>query len=132
MDPITKIVDMQHEPFKQTTSIPSSPTFIPDSQSSTPICSQSDRVEYVLMPPQSPILPANPTTPAQHDPEALILTTPPSRMMANPAPLGLSAFALTAFLSSMMNLRLGVSIAAENVASGLIYAGAVQLIAGIW
>ncbi|CDO91672.1 unnamed protein product [Kluyveromyces dobzhanskii CBS 2104] len=61
------------------------------------------------------------------------LAPPSSHKFANPAPLGLSAFALTTFVLSMCNARaMGITI--PNVVVGLaaFYGGLVQLIAGIW
>ncbi len=55
------------------------------------------------------------------------------RKFANPAPLGLSAFALTTFVLSLVNLGTrGVS--APNIAVPLAfgYGGLVQLCAGMW
>ncbi|CCC67417.1 hypothetical protein NCAS_0A08590 [Naumovozyma castellii] len=51
----------------------------------------------------------------------------------NPAPLGLSAFALTTFVLSMFNAR-AQGIVTPNVVVGLamFYGGLTQLIAGIW
>ncbi|CCD24434.1 acetate uptake transporter family protein NDAI_0D01210 [Naumovozyma dairenensis CBS 421] len=52
---------------------------------------------------------------------------------ANPAPLGLSAFALTTFVLSMFNSK-AQGITTPNVVVGLamFYGGVVQIIAGIW
>lgn len=61
------------------------------------------------------------------------LAPPPAHKFGNPAPLGLSAFALTTFVLSMFNARAqGVRI--PNVVVGLatFYGGLVQLIAGVW
>ncbi|GAM89383.1 hypothetical protein ANO11243_074200 [Dothideomycetidae sp. 11243] len=55
------------------------------------------------------------------------------RKFANPAPLGLSAFALTTFVLSLINLQTrGVS--KPNIVVGLAfgYGGLVQLLAGMW
>lgn len=56
-----------------------------------------------------------------------------SHKFANPAPLGLSAFALTTFVLSMANAR-AQGVRTPNVVVGLafFYGGLVQLIAGIW
>ena len=56
-----------------------------------------------------------------------------SHKFANPAPLGLSAFALTTFVLSMVNAR-AQGMTTPNVVVGLafFYGGLVQLIAGIW
>jgi hypothetical protein len=53
--------------------------------------------------------------------------------IANPAPLGLAAFALTTFVLSMVNSGL-VSTGAEPVVFGLAlaYGGLAQLLAGMW
>jgi hypothetical protein len=53
--------------------------------------------------------------------------------IANPAPLGLAAFALTTFVLSMINSGL-VSTGAEPVVFGLAlaYGGLAQLLAGMW
>jgi uncharacterized protein len=53
--------------------------------------------------------------------------------IANPAPLGLAAFALTTFVLSMVNSGL-VSAGAEPVVFGLAlaYGGVAQLLAGMW
>jgi len=55
------------------------------------------------------------------------------RKFANPAPLGLSAFALTTFFLSMVNVQArGVTIPNLIVALALGYGGLVQLLAGMW
>lgn len=61
------------------------------------------------------------------------LAPPSLHKFANPAPLGLSAFALTTFVLSMFNAR-AMGIMVPNVVVGLamFYGGLVQLIAGIW
>ncbi|KAI0598479.1 GPR1/FUN34/yaaH family-domain-containing protein [Biscogniauxia sp. FL1348] len=55
------------------------------------------------------------------------------RKFANPAPLGLSAFALTTFVLSLVNVG-ARGISAPNVALSLAYGygGLVQLLAGMW
>lgn len=55
------------------------------------------------------------------------------RKFANPAPLGLSAFALTTFVLSLINVGTK-GLAAPNivVASAFGYGGLVQLLAGMW
>ncbi|KAJ5276114.1 hypothetical protein N7524_002267 [Penicillium chrysogenum] len=57
---------------------------------------------------------------------------PPS-VFANPAPLGLSAFALTTFVLSAINMGT-LDIAHPNIVVGLAfgYGGLVQLLAGMW
>lgn len=55
------------------------------------------------------------------------------RKIANPAPLGLSAFALTTFVLSAINMR-AQDISAPNIVVALAfgYGGLVQLLAGMW
>jgi len=61
------------------------------------------------------------------------LYAPPPRNLANPAPLGLSAFALTTFVLSLVNLRTrGVNEPNLVVAIAFGYGGLVQLLAGMW
>lgn len=56
-----------------------------------------------------------------------------ARKFANPAPLGLSAFALTTFVLSAVNLNVrGVSAPNIAVPLALGYGGLVQLLAGMW
>ena len=57
----------------------------------------------------------------------------PASTIADPAPLGLAAFALTAFVLSVFNAGL-VPAAAEGVVFGLalFYGGLVQFAAGLW
>ncbi|KAK3305444.1 GPR1/FUN34/yaaH family-domain-containing protein [Chaetomium strumarium] len=55
------------------------------------------------------------------------------RKFANPAPLGLSAFALTTFVLSAVNLNArGVNVPNIAVPLALGYGGLVQLLAGMW
>jgi len=55
------------------------------------------------------------------------------RKFANPAPLGLSAFALTTFVLSAVNLNArGVTVANIAVPLAYGYGGLVQLCAGMW
>lgn len=56
-----------------------------------------------------------------------------SRKIANPAPLGLSAFALTVFVLSAVNMQVR-NIKEPNIVVGLAFAygGLVQLAAGMW
>lgn len=57
----------------------------------------------------------------------------PNRQFANPAPLGLSAFALTTFVLSAVNLGArGMTAANIAVPLALGYGGLVQLLAGMW
>jgi len=55
------------------------------------------------------------------------------RKIANPAPLGLSAFALTTFVLSLINVQAhGVTTPNIVVAAAFGYGGLVQLLAGMW
>jgi uncharacterized protein len=55
------------------------------------------------------------------------------RKFANPAPLGLSAFALTTFVLSLINIGVdGVTHANIVVSLAFAYGGLVQLLAGMW
>jgi hypothetical protein len=56
-----------------------------------------------------------------------------ARKFANPAPLGLSAFALTTFVLSAVNMN-ARNLTAPNIAVPLAfgYGGLVQLLAGMW
>jgi len=56
-----------------------------------------------------------------------------ARKFANPAPLGLCAFALTTFVLSAVNLNArGVTVPNIAVPLALGYGGLVQLLAGMW
>ncbi|KAI9832605.1 MAG: hypothetical protein M1826_001555 [Phylliscum demangeonii] len=56
-----------------------------------------------------------------------------ARKFGNPAPLGLSAFALTTFILSLINMRTrGVVAPNIVVAAAFGYGGLVQLLAGMW
>lgn len=57
----------------------------------------------------------------------------PSKKLANPAPLGLSAFALTTFVLSLINVGTR-AIPEPNIVVALAfgYGGLVQLLAGMW
>jgi len=58
---------------------------------------------------------------------------PSFRKFANPAPLGLCAFALTTFILSLVNANTrGVSVPNIVVGSAYAYGGLVQLLAGMW
>jgi uncharacterized protein len=61
------------------------------------------------------------------------LYKPPKTNIANPAPLGLSAFALTTFVLSLINLGTR-SVAEPNLVMAIAYGygGLVQLLAGMW
>ncbi|KAJ5812655.1 hypothetical protein N7474_008956 [Penicillium riverlandense] len=59
--------------------------------------------------------------------------SPIPRRFANPAPLGLGAFALTSFISSVINVRAHSNITPDVVvALAFCYGGLVQLLAGMW
>ena len=80
--------------------------------------------------------PAAPKIPAQHrDPESPVPADPiaerPGSHLADPAPLGLAAFALTTFVLSFTNTGL---FKVEPVVFGLAlaYGGIAQLAAGMW
>ncbi|ODV80658.1 uncharacterized protein CANTADRAFT_46266 [Suhomyces tanzawaensis NRRL Y-17324] len=61
------------------------------------------------------------------------LAPPPKYDLANPAPLGLSAFALTTFVLSLVNVGArGVTIPNIVVGLAFFYGGAAQLIAGLF
>ena len=52
--------------------------------------------------------------------------------VADPAPLGLAAFAMTTFALSLANTNVWGAGAASALALALVYGGAVQLFAGMW
>ena len=56
----------------------------------------------------------------------------PDVTVADPAPLGLAAFALTTFVLSLANANVWVTAAGAAVALALAYGGTVQLLAGMW
>lgn len=61
------------------------------------------------------------------------VSAPSMRKFANPAPLGLSAFALTTFVLSLVNARArGVSNSSIVVGLAFFYGGVIQLLAGMW
>lgn len=61
------------------------------------------------------------------------LSPPPKHNLANPAPLGLSAFALTTFVLSLINCEArGVTIPKIVVGLAFFYGGAAQFIAGMF
>ncbi|KAF8466324.1 GPR1/FUN34/yaaH family-domain-containing protein [Kalaharituber pfeilii] len=89
---------------------------------------------------------AVPTTNAHDDPHHSISLPPfggefqpgpyyyqPQRKFANPAPLGLCAFALTTFILSLINANTrGVSTPNIVVGAAYAYGGLIQLLAGMW
>ncbi|VVT45387.1 uncharacterized protein SAPINGB_P000733 [Magnusiomyces paraingens] len=61
------------------------------------------------------------------------LSVAPSRKFANPSPLGLSAFALTTFCLSLVNVQArGVTNASGVIGLAYFYGGFIQLLAGMW
>jgi len=56
----------------------------------------------------------------------------PDLTIADPAPLGLAAFALTTFILSLANANVYPSAAAAAVYTAIAYGGTVQLLAGMW
>ncbi|KAI9315362.1 GPR1/FUN34/yaaH family-domain-containing protein [Dichotomocladium elegans] len=71
----------------------------------------------------------------QHELHHLPPVVVPGYVVANPGPLGLSAFALTTFVLSLHNAGAGVPASGpSNVVTGLalFYGGLVQLLAGMW
>ncbi|RKP29814.1 hypothetical protein METBISCDRAFT_27946 [Metschnikowia bicuspidata] len=61
------------------------------------------------------------------------LVSPPKHNLANPAPLGLSAFALTTFIFSLINAEAGgVKIPAVVIGLAFFYGGAAQFVAGMF
>jgi hypothetical protein len=61
------------------------------------------------------------------------LYRPPNRRFANPAPLGLCAFALTTFVLSLINVQTrNIGSPSLVVALAFGYGGLVQLLAGMW
>lgn len=61
------------------------------------------------------------------------LYKPPTKNFGNPAPLGLSAFALTTFILSLLNFHTR-NLATPSIVIGpaFAYGGLVQLLAGMW
>ncbi|GAB5590579.1 hypothetical protein Unana1_05479 [Umbelopsis nana] len=60
---------------------------------------------------------------------------PAQRVIANPGPLGLSAFALTTFVLSLINAGAGIDPSGPSqvvVGLAMFYGGLVQLLAGMW
>ncbi len=57
---------------------------------------------------------------------------PAAPLVADPAPLGLAAFALTTFILSLANANVYPSAAGAAVYAAIAYGGTVQLLAGMW
>jgi succinate-acetate transporter protein len=73
---------------------------------------------------------STPTTEGYHP-----STEPPAAaasLIADPAPLGLAAFALTTFILSLANARVYPTAAGAAVYTAIAYGGTVQLLAGMW
>lgn len=64
--------------------------------------------------------------------EGPVPTPPTSHRTADPAPLGLAAFAMTTFALSMGNANIWGPGADAALALALVYGGGVQLLAGMW
>jgi uncharacterized protein len=64
--------------------------------------------------------------------EGPVPIVPQGHAVADPAPLGLAAFAMTTFALSVGNARIWGPGADAAVALALVYGGAVQLFAGMW
>lgn len=61
------------------------------------------------------------------------LTPYPVHKFANPAPLGLAAFAFTTFVLSLFNAQaMGITVPNVVVSAATFYGGAIQFIAGVW
>ncbi len=58
--------------------------------------------------------------------------TPALQAVADPAPLGLAAFAMTTFALSIANTNIWGAGASAALALALVYGGTVQLLAGMW
>jgi succinate-acetate transporter protein len=56
----------------------------------------------------------------------------PDPTIADPAPLGLAAFALTTFILSLANANVYPAAAGAAVYTAIAYGGSVQLLAGMW
>jgi uncharacterized protein len=64
--------------------------------------------------------------------EGPLPAVPQSASVADPAPLGLAAFAMTTFALSVGNAKIWGPGADAAIALALVYGGAVQLFAGMW
>lgn len=61
------------------------------------------------------------------------LAPPPVHKFANPAPLGLGAFAMTTFVLSLYNAQaMGIKVPNIVVGMAAFYGGAAQFLAGVW
>jgi hypothetical protein len=110
-----------------------------ESQASTPVASQAaTRIaspagdEYIPLPPN---IPQSNEVPKHDSFKHLEHVVQPEvvRKFANPAPLGLCAFALTSFVSNAMNLYMANgTVTGINIGLALIYGGISQFLAGMW
>lgn len=101
------------------------------SQAPTPIGSPSVH-DYAPLPPN---IPQSQQPPFKQDHRHLEHVSRPEvvRKFANPAPLGLCAFALTSFVSNCMNLYMANgTVTGINIGLALIYGGISQFLAGMW
>src|SRR5262249_91886 len=72
-------------------------------------------------------------TPLSTTEETREVSPPVTTGIANPAPLGLAAFALTTFLLSAVNAHWATSSSGDDwLGYALAYGGAAQLLAGMW
>lgn len=65
-------------------------------------------------------------------PEEAMRRSVPSFVVADPAPLGLGAFAMTTFALSIANTNVWGAGASAALALALVYGGSAQLLAGMW
>lgn len=110
-----------------------------ESQASTPVASQAATPiaspagdEYIPLPPN---IPQSNDVPKEDNFKHLEHVARPEvvRKFANPAPLGLCAFALTSFVSNAMNLYMANgTVTGINIGLALIYGGISQFLAGMW
>ncbi len=77
-----------------------------------------------------------PSAPASETPTGVdvvqITASPPAHSVADPAPLGLAAFAMTTFALSLGNTNIWGAGADAALAMALAYGGLAQLLAGMW
>src|SRR5271156_6399466 len=76
--------------------------------------------------------PESETTRREEVGEGPLPAVPQAYSSADPAPLGLAAFAMTTFALSVGNAKIWGPGADAAVALALVYGGAVQLFAGMW
>jgi hypothetical protein len=109
------------------------------SQASSPVASPAPTAS--ASPVAHTYVPLPPSIPQSHEPlkqdhfKHLEHVSRPEvgRKFANPAPLGLCAFALTSFVSNCMNLYMANgTVTGINIGLALIYGGISQFLAGMW